>query len=237
VKLLFSPGAAGVGTLVLANPPRNTFGEPRFAEPSELAGILGHPGQKALIVTGQGRHFSHGADPEKLREQLRDPAFAQALDQGKELLALLADAPVPTLALVRGGCLGAGLETALCCDFRFAASSALFGFPEVELGLIPGFGGPLLLDGIATRRTAVDLLLSGRMIGADEAHALGIVDTVCAGAALEQAARDFLHGLVGKRTVGQVRAVMESIRNARRLPLPEALRRETELFLEVARGA
>jgi enoyl-CoA hydratase len=236
VKLLFTPGADGIGTLVLANPPRNTFDEPRFAERALLEGILGHPGQKALIVTGQGRHFSHGANPDLLREQLRDPGFRQAMDQGKELLALVAAAPVPTLALVRGGCLGAGLETALCCDFRFAAASALFGFPEVELGLIPGFGGPLLLDGIAARRTAVDLLLSGRMIGADEAHALGIVDTVCAGAALEPAARDFLHGLVGKRTVSQVRAVMESIRNARRLPLPEALRRETELFLRVARG-
>ena len=75
------------------------------------------------------------------------------------------------------------------------------------------------------------------MIGAAEAHGLGIVDRVCPAAALEQSARDFLDGLVGKRTVSQVRAVMESIRNARRLPLAEALRRETELFLQVARGA
>jgi len=236
VKLLFTPGADGIGTLVLSNPPHNSFDQPRFAQRSELEQVLDHPGQKALILRGEGRHFSHGADPEKLREQLRDPGFHHEMDRGKELLALVADAPVPTLALVRGGCLGAGLEIALCCHFRFAASSALFGFPEVELGLVPGFGGPLFLDGVATRRTAIDLLLSGRMIGATEAHALGIVDRVCPGAALEQNTRDFLHGLVGKRTVSQVRAVMESIRNARRLPLADALRRETELFLKVARG-
>jgi len=236
VKLLFTPGADGIGTLVLANPPRNTFEQPRFAERAELERILGHAGQKALIVTGEGRHFSHGADPERLREQLRDPAFQREMDGGKELLALIAAAPVPTLALVRGGCLGAGLELALCCDFRFAATSALFGFPEVELGLIPGFGAPLFIDGVAARRTAIDLLLSGRMVGAEEAHALGIADTVSPAATLEQGARTFLNGLVGKRTVAQVRAVMESVRNARRLPLVEALRRETELFLQVARG-
>jgi enoyl-CoA hydratase/carnithine racemase len=236
VKLLFTPGADGIGTLVLSNPPHNSLDQPRFAERSELGQVLDRPGQKALIIRGDGKHFSHGADLEKLREQLRAPGFQDEMDRGKELLALIADAPVPTLALVRGGCFGAGLEIALCCHFRFAASSALLGFPEVELGLIPGFGGPLFLDGVAARRTAVDLLLSGRMIGAAEAHALNIVDRVCPGAALEKQARDFLRGLVGKRTVSQVRAVMESIRNARRLPLAEALRRETQLFMEVARG-
>jgi len=236
VKLLFAPGTDGIGTLVLSNPPHNTFDQPLFAERSEVERILDHPGQKALILLGEGRHFSHGADPEKLREQLRAPAFQNELDRGKELLTLLAGAPLPVLALVRGGCLGAGLEIALCCHFRFAASSALFGFPEVELGLIPGFGGPLFLDGVAARRTAVDLLLSGRMIGAAEAHDLGIVDRVCPGSALERDARDYLLGLVGKRTVSQVRAVMESLNNARRLPLAEALRRETELFMGVARG-
>lgn len=237
MNVLFTPGADGIGTLVLSNPPRNTFDKPVFAARSLLERVLDHPGQKALILRGEGRHFSHGADPEKLREQLRAPAFQHDLDRGKELLALVADAPIPVLALVRGGCLGAGLEIALCCHFRFAAVSGLFGFPEVELGLVPGFGGPLFLDGVATRRTAVDLLLSGRLIGAAEAHDLGIVDRVSPAAALDQTARDFLRGLVGKRTVRQVRAVMESLRNARRLPLAEALRRETELFMEVARGA
>jgi enoyl-CoA hydratase len=236
VKLLFTPGADGIGTLVLSNPPHNTFDQPLFAARELVEGALHHPGQKALLLRGEGRHFSHGADPGKLRVQLGAPGFQREMDGGKELLALVADAPVPVLALVRGGCLGAGLEIALCCHFRFAASSGLFGFPEVELGLIPGFGGPLFLDGVATRRAAVDLLLSGRMIGAEEAYGLGIVDRVYPAAALEQGARDFLLGLVGKRTVTQVRAVMESIRNARRLPLAQALRRETELFLQVARG-
>jgi len=236
VKLLFTPGDDGIGTLVLSNPPHNTFNEPLFAERSTVEGILHHPGQKALILQGEGRHFSHGADPVRLREQLREPAFQRELDGGKALLSLFAAASVPLLALVRGGCLGAGLEIALCCHFRFAASSSLFGFPEVELGLVPGFGGPLFLDGVATRRAAVDLLLSGRMIGAAEAHGLGIVDRVCTAAALDQSAREYLQALVGKRTVSQVRAVMESLNNARRLPLADALQRETELFMGVARG-
>lgn len=235
MKLLFTPGTDGIGTLVLSNPPYNMFDQPVFAERSLLERVLGHPGQKAMILQGEGRHFSHGADPEKLREQLHSRAFQNDLDRGKELLRFIADAPVPVLALIRGGCFGAGFEIALCCHFRFAASSAMFGFPEVGLGLIPGFGAPLFLDGVAVRRAAVDLLLSGRMISAAEAGGLGVVDRVSPAAALDQIARDYLHGLVGKRTVSQVRAVMESLSNARRLPLAEALRRETELFVKVAR--
>lgn len=236
MKIVFTPGADGIGTLVLSNPPHNAFDQPLFAERSLVERVLEHPGQKALILRGEGRHFSYGADTAKLREQMSAPSFQRELDRGKELLALVAAAPIPVLALIRGGCLGAGLEIALCCHFRFAATSGLFGFPEVELGLVPGFGGPLFLDGVATRRAAVDLLLSGRMIGAAEASDLGIVDRVCPVVALEPTARDYLRGLVGKRSVSQVRAVMESLRNARRLPLGEALRRETELFMGVARG-
>lgn len=236
MKLLFDPGAEGIGTLVLSNPPRNTLAEPVFADAAQLERILGLPGQKALIVQGAGRHFSHGADVQRLRAQLAEQDFAARLDRGKRLLALIADAPVPVLAAIRGGCLGAGLEIALCCHFRFAAASSLLGFPEVELGLVPGFGGPLFLDGVAPRRGAVDLLLSGRMVGAEEARELGLVDRVCAGADLDAAAREFLRGLVGGRSVTQVRAVMASLRNARSLPLEEALRRETALFMQVARG-
>lgn len=236
MRLLFTPGADGIGSLVLSNPPHNTLTDPEFAGAGELQRILGHPGQKALLIQGAGRHFSHGAEPAPLRAQVGDPAFPAQMNRGKELLGLIAASPVPVLALIRGGCLGAGLEIALSCHFRFAAASSLLGFPEVELGLVPGFGGPLFLDGVALRRTAVDLLLSGRLVGAGEARELGLLDRVCAAPALEREARAFLDALVGKRTVAQVRAVMESVANARRLPLAEALRRETELFVQVARG-
>ena len=67
MKLLFTPGADGIGTLVLSNPPRNTFDQPLFAERSLVERVLDLPGQKALILQGEGRHFSHGADPAKLR--------------------------------------------------------------------------------------------------------------------------------------------------------------------------
>lgn len=236
MKLLFDPGGEGIGTLVLSNPPHNTLEQPLFAGPERLERILELSGQKALIIRGAGRHFSHGADVQSLRAQLDAPDFAARMDGGKRLLAMIADAPIPVLALIRGGCLGAGLEIALACDFRFCAASSLLGFPEVELGLVPGFGGPLFLDGVASRRGAVELLLSGRMVGAGEALGLGLVDRVCAGQDLEDSARGFLRGLVGRRSAAQVRAVMESLRNARRLPLEEALRRETELFMKVARG-
>ncbi len=224
-----------IGHIVLQNPPNNTLPHPRFAEPGELQAFLGAAELKGVVVSGEGRHFSAGADLDTLKALARDPAaLQQALDEGKGLLDIIRYAPVPVVAAVRGSCLGAGLEIALACHFRVAASSAMIGFPESEYGLIPGMSGTV--EGELRRATRIRMVLSGEMIGAEEARERGIVDRVCAAPQVEREAEALLAQLVSRRSAALVHAAMNSVHNCARMGRREALLEESRLFCELVRG-
>jgi enoyl-CoA hydratase len=227
-----------IGGIVLSNPPLNCLPAPEFERPDVLGAFLARPELKGIVVAGEGRHFCAGADGEKLTEMSRDPeTLGQNLRKGKALLDLIRFATVPVVAAVRGSCLGGGLELALACHFRFAATSAMFGFPESEKGLLPGLGGTVDAQETVSARRVTELAVSGRMYGAEEARDMGLVDECFEPAAVEGEARRFLERLTEGRSPGLIRKILESIHNARRLPLGEALARETELFCEAVREA
>jgi len=229
----------GLGYVVLSNRPHNALTDPVFADRADLARFFSDESIRGVVVAGEGKHFSSGADVEALGRTAveRGESLEALMDEGKGLLDFFSRASVPVVAAVRGSCLGAGLEIALACHFVFAAQSAMLGFPEVEHGLIPGFGGPVLCADRARRSAAVELLLSGRMIGADEALEIGLVDRVAPASRVEREAEDFLRELTEGRPRYLVRAAMESMNNALSLPRAEALREETRLFCGVARRA
>jgi enoyl-CoA hydratase len=225
-----------IGWVTLSHPPRNTLTDPVFADTAELGAFLAEPSLRAVVVQGKGRHFSAGADLTALSEQRGNPdGLGVRLNAGKALLEVLSYATVPVLAAIRGSCLGAGLEIALACHFRFAAAGALLGFPESEQGLMPGLGGTVLGADAVPRRILAELVISGRMVGAEEALALGLVQQVCPAPELESQATAFLEELTAKRSPSLIRAVLEAVHNGRRLPRDAALRRETELFCQVLR--
>jgi enoyl-CoA hydratase/carnithine racemase len=229
--------ADGIGRITLAAPPRNLLDRPDFEDRATLEAFLSKPELTAVVVQGEGRHFCAGASLGSLRRLSEQPAALElALTRGKALLDVLGYANVPVLALIRGACLGAGLEIALACHFRMASENALLGLPEAGLGLMPGFGGTILAQEVASRAVAIDLALSGRMVGALEACRLGLVDSVEPTSVLEPKAVAFLRALVRDRPPSLVRAIMQSIHNARRLPRAEALANEGALFLQVARA-
>lgn len=225
-----------LGRIVLDGPPRNTLDDPVFVDPGRLEAFWGQEGIRGIVLIGSGRHFCGGADLEALRQRLPDPgSLARSLDAGKALLDRIRDAPVPVVAAISGQCLGAGLEIALACHARVAASGAMLGFPESDLGLMPGLGGTLELGNRISRSRRVEWILTGRLIGAEEALEWGLVDSVVPAGRLEEEARALVRRWVSDRTPLQVRAILESVGNAWRRPREEALRRETELFLELAR--
>lgn len=227
----------GIGRIVLGGAVVPRLAAPEFADPDALDAFLGRDDLRGVVVTGAGRHFCGGADPDALADALRDPvALGRALDRGKALLARLAAAPVPVVAAIRGQCLGAGLEIALACDFRIAADGAMFGFPEAGLGLLPGLGGTVPDLPRLARRTLVDLVVSARLIGAQEALDSGLVDAVVPASGVVDAATARVRTLVEGRPTGVVRAILQSIRNGRDLPREQALRRETGLFVALASG-
>lgn len=227
----------GLGMITLENHPDNKLDSPQFADNRELANFLGQPDLKAAIIKGAGRNFSFGADPALLAQQIKSVRkFAASLNQGKSILRLINEASVPIAAVIKGGCLGAGLEIALACHFRFASNTALLGFPEANLGLMPGFGGTYFSSERTTRQEIIKLMISGRMIDGIEAKRLGIVDYNFKTSLVEEEAKKFLRTLTENRSPQLIRAIMKAINNSSRLPIDEALKTETKLFIEVAKN-
>lgn len=135
-------------------------------------------GARAIVITGAGdKAFVAGADIASMKPM--GPQEARAFSEaGHEVLDTIEGLDIPVVAAVNGFALGGGLELALACDIRVASENAQFGVPEVTLGVIPGFGGTQRLTRVLGLGPGLDLLLTGRRVGADEAHRLGLVSRV-----------------------------------------------------------
>ncbi|MBY5930836.1 MULTISPECIES: enoyl-CoA hydratase-related protein [Halomonas] len=191
--------------------------------------LEGREGLRAVLMTGAGeKSFVAGADITEMREmspqQARDFA-AQALKTVKRLETL----PVPVVALVNGFCLGGGCELALACDWAVASDNAVFGQPEVLLGVIPGFGGSQRLPRRVGPAMALDLCTTGRKIDAAEALRIGLVNQVMSQAELEDYAQTLTKQLAGNGP-GAVRSAKQVIHDGLDQDLDSALALETSLF-------
>ena len=141
--------------------------------------ISGNESIRVLILTGAGdKSFVAGADITELATF--DPLGAKAFAQmGHETINKLQSLPIPVIAAVNGFALGGGTEIAIACDFIYASENASFGQPEINLGLIPGFGGTQRLPRLIGKNKAKELILTGKMIPAVEAQEMGLVNKVC----------------------------------------------------------
>lgn len=225
------------GKIILTNPPYNTLIHPEFEDLTRLKKFISSPELKGIILTGEGRHFCGGADLNKLNEQLKQKSFTLMMNQGKKLLQVISQATVPIIAVIKGSCLGAGLEIALSCHYRFSSPNAMLGFPESEHGLMPGFGGTVFSDDLMKKQSTIDLILSGKIIRGDEAKEIGLVDELSASKIVEQKALDYLKYLTERRNPELIRAVMKSINNGSQLSKEKALKEETMLFYKIASGS
>jgi len=144
------------------------------------------PEVSVLIVRGAGPSFSAGADIGELDQ--RSPGTLGAyIELGHHVFQLLKDSPFVAIAGLQGHVLGGGLELALACDIRIAASNAKLGFPEINLGGIPGWGGTIRLPELIGRGRATEMVLTGRVIDALTAHSFGLVNEVVPEDALQAA--------------------------------------------------
>jgi len=133
---------------------------------------------KCVVVTGVGeKAFVAGADIPELAE-LDMRAGTDLAAKGQYLMKTIQNFPKPVLAAVNGFALGGGCELAMACDIRLASEKAKFGQPEINLGVIPGYGGTQRLARLVGRGKAMQMILTGEMISAQEAHRIGLVDEV-----------------------------------------------------------
>lgn len=133
---------------------------------------------RGLIFTGAGdKAFCAGADiPELMGRKLMDELNGAAL--GQDVFDLIADLRIPSVAVIHGYAFGGGLELALACTFRVATERAKVGLPEVKLGLIPGYGGTQRLPRLIGEGRALDIIMSGRTVDAEEAERIGLVTRI-----------------------------------------------------------
>jgi len=237
-KIMTWEVADGIGRLTIDNRPQNYLAEPEFLEPDLLRAWTGDPALKGIIVSGAGRHFSAGADLDRLREICRNgPDLLSRMKRGREILDHLDAIEVPTIAAVEGACFGAGLELALACHIRVCGAGALFAFPEANHGLMPGFGGTQRLPAAIGPGKAMAMILEGDVVSAEKAGAIGLVDYT----APQRGALDFSISLMKKmvdgRTPDVIRSVVRSLNNGRAMDRQQALEEETRLFCELAAAA
>src|SRR5436305_14944090 len=182
---------------------------------------------RALLVTGSGdRAFSAGADIKELMGRTLVEQRAGAM-LGQSVLAKLDQLTMPSIALITGSAFGGGLEPALACTFRLAVPSAKLGFPEIKLGLIPGYGGTQRLPRLVGEARATELILTGRTVDADEAERIGLVNRVVDGD-LVAAGQEFARQMTGF-SLPVLGLARDAIRRAHDLPLPEGLKIEADL--------
>jgi enoyl-CoA hydratase len=160
------------------------------------------PGLKVLIITGGGeKAFVAGADI----LQMKDMNSIEAVNfskMGHHTLKTIQDFPCPVIAAVNGFALGGGTEIALACDFIYASENAKFGLPEVTLGIFPGFGGTQRLPRLIGKGKAKELIFTGKMITAQEAYQMGIVNKVFPQGSLMEETKKVALQIAGNGAIG-----------------------------------
>ncbi len=184
---------------------------------------------RVVILTGAGdKSFVAGADINELAVQTpvggRDHAR-----RGQRLFDRIERLGKPVVAAVNGFALGGGCELAMACTMRIAADTARFGQPEINLGIIPGYAGSQRLPRLVGRGRAQELLLTGDMIGADEAHRIGLVNRVVPAAQLMDEARKLAQTLATKAPVA-VRYILDAVASGADMAFAEAEDHEATLF-------
>lgn len=179
--VLLDRRADGVAVVTLNNPKVNALSQAVLAALHDIAVSLTADPPGAVVITGGERIFAAGADISEFSDAAQARVIAQAFHRS---LAALAAIPRFVIAAVSGYALGGGCELALACDYRIAGEKAVFGQPEVLLGIIPGGGGTQRMPRLVGRSRAKELMLTGRAVKAHEALQIGLADEVVANDAL-----------------------------------------------------
>jgi enoyl-CoA hydratase/carnithine racemase len=184
--------ADGIGTIRLDRPPVNALNDQLTGELADAArSAASSDAVRAVIIYGGERVFAAGADIKDMAEA----SYAAMVTRAgalQEAMGLVAGLPKPVVAAITGYALGGGLELALAADFRVAGEGARLGQPEILLGVIPGAGGTQRLSRLVGPARAKDIVFSGRMLKAPEAHAIGLVDQVAPDDSVYQTALDMV---------------------------------------------
>jgi len=218
-----------IAIVTIDNPKANALSRQVLSELDHaFATIRKEESVRAVILTGAGKMFVAGADISELNKLTPLEAVDYARF-GQHLMSRIENLSKPVIAAINGFALGGGCEIAMACTLRIAADVAKFGQPEVKLGLIPGFGGTQRLPQLIGFGPALELLLTGDMIDAIEAHRLGLVNHVVPVDELMDTAKKTAKSLASVGPVALTLAKNAAYRGMS-MPYSEGMKMEADLF-------
>lgn len=216
-------------------PPANTLSSGSIKELRAVVKELENNDEvHGVVITGAGRFFVAGADIKEFVPALGN--YDEGLSMAKAGQALCDELEAmkkPVVAAINGAALGGGLELAMGCHYRIAASDAILGLPELNLGLIPAFGGTQRLSRLTDMGTAIDIILTGKQLSGDEAKELGIVHQSVALDDLKDTALATAKALVDGKSMTSVSRALEAITSGYNDSIENGLELERKLFAEL----
>lgn len=231
VLLNKEPGT-GIAWIILNRPEKlNTINEDLTRELQQaIVDVEDDKEVRIVIITGAGeKAFSGGADLSVFMSGVT-PLYAQYIAaKGHELLAMIDRLPQPVIAAINGYAFGSGCEIALACDFRLAAKRAKIGLTEVNLSLIPAWGGTQRMPRIIGLAKAREAIMFGKQFSADEALEIGLVDRVFPDASFEKKVRTFAQSLAGQSPIA-LKLVKQCLNYGTQVPLEIGLAYEAQAF-------
>ncbi len=223
-----------IAIISLSNGKENYLVEPDFIEIEKFQQWTEYPGLKGIIIRGLGRNFSAGANLERLKELAKNQhLLSEKISKGKKLLNYIEDLEIPVIAAINGVCFGGGLEIALACHMRIASKKALFAFPEINHGLIPGLGGAYRSLKLLKNK-AFEIVLNGDMMNAEKALKIDLIDDITDDKDAFGYTKEKLLSMTEGRSSELIRFAMKALKNADVLSTDDALKQETEMFCKLA---
>ena len=214
-----------IAVIAIDHPPANAFDQRTLDElGAAIDDATGNPDVKAIIVTGAGQFdFVAGADIKEIKALEGDQDAIRAyMQKGQTLFNKIEASPKPVIAAINAVALGGGLELALACHMRVAGDKARFGLPEINLGIMPGWGGTQRLQRVVGKSKAIEMILTGDILNAQEAYRINLVNKVVPATAVVKEAMGLAKKITEKGGVAIAKA-LEAINAGSDLPLAEGL--------------
>jgi len=223
-----------IGCLKINNGVFNTIDSSEFLDIKTLGRWIEQNRLKGLVITGEGRHFSAGANIELIKQYRNNAAaLEEILNQGNQILHYIENLPLVTVAAIKGVCFGAGFEIALACRYRVCTDNAVFAFPEVKLGLMPGMGGLVRFTNLVGKNLALKYILSGERIEAGLAQKMGIVEEIYEKHSLIAKAVELIDSLTGQISSQQISCIFQTMETIEEKGLYASYQVESKFFAQL----
>ncbi len=222
-----------LATITLDRPPVNALNKDTLSELSQSLDIIEAKDEVrvVLITSAAKKAFIAGADIVEFTK-ISSSQVGELIQRGQDLFDRIEAYPIPVMAVINGPCLGGGCELAMACHLRIASEEASFGQLEINLGIIPGWGGTQRLPRLIGRTRGVELLLTGAMIDSKEALQLGLINKVTTPEELEAQAQKLAGKIAGKAPLA-ISAILSSVAEGFNTSFQEGEKIEGQAFKKV----